>query len=417
MPESPLMKLRISDEAIFLSQLEQILNASAVYKLLAIRDRLESQEWIGAYLKGHYYPLSERYGGEVYQVCRESLEALGLAKARVEFMVCATTEVNAFSLYTFGDRQPNFVILNSGLLEKLELRELAFVVGHELGHLVFRHSVLQRVIDHIYPETDEMPAYLRVTLDLWRKLGEISADRIGLLTAGGIEPALEAMFKMAAGVSMSFFRLKSHDYLELSDEVLAGMPVSSGSDLETHPLSPLRVRALRAFHNSRTWNSLVKRRALTQDRKLEEEMEQLLGILRRQPRSPQEMAEYEFLLSAGALMLASDKEVSEDEYNYLVNLLSIYCYYPPVFIDEALRRIPADRQRLKRSAAFIVRHQSQRVRILLGWLISLMLRDNRIQDRELSVLVEIAQKYLKVPLPEVIDMVLESLAASYRPLS
>jgi hypothetical protein len=286
------------------------------------------------------------------------------------------------------------------------------VIGHEIGHLVFKHHTIRRVICQIYPNWEEIPPLLQITFDLWRKLGEISADRLGLLAVKDIKPALQAMFKLSAGVGMSFFEMDSDDYLAFTEKLVAKLPPASGSDLDTHPMDPTRVKALQLFYASRTFRNFQPGRSIKPDRELQGKMQSLMLILEKRPRSHEEFAEYEFLLQAGSRLIAADRQVTAAEYSYLANLLSVYCQYPESLINQALRRKRLTRSFVK-SSAYIVRHSPRRCRALLDSLVLLMLRENRIDERELVRLLDIGTNHLRIPMPEVADMILQEVGSRF----
>jgi predicted Zn-dependent protease len=52
-----------------------------------------------------------------------------------KFYILDNKEINAFAL------PGGFVFVNKGLMEKVDKEELAFVLGHEIGHICARHSI------------------------------------------------------------------------------------------------------------------------------------------------------------------------------------------------------------------------------------------------------------------------------------
>jgi len=54
---------------------------------------------------------------------------------KYEFYILDNKEINAFAL------PGGFVFVNKGLIKKVDKEELAFVLGHEIGHICARHSI------------------------------------------------------------------------------------------------------------------------------------------------------------------------------------------------------------------------------------------------------------------------------------
>lgn len=161
-----------------------------------------------------------------------------------------------FELFVFSDGAPKAfcsgnsadeatVLVSSGLIERFGPNELAFVLGHELGHALFRHNS--------YPnprEVDETLDKLKV-LALWRAR-EITADRAGLLATGDTTAAFRAMMKLASGLSDRHIRFDVTAFLDQVKDLEKTGP-SASFLLSTHPFITARIRALLWFQMSEQW--------------------------------------------------------------------------------------------------------------------------------------------------------------------
>ena len=134
------------------------------------------------------------------------------------------------------------VILTSGLIERLTAIELRFVIGHEVGHFLCEHWR--------YPqsENDETNSGfgLKLALLQLQRAAEISADRLGLLACGSLEAACAAMIKVAAGLGHPHLRPDIPSLLVQFRE-LTSRAGDSSTIWATHPIIPLRIRALLRF--------------------------------------------------------------------------------------------------------------------------------------------------------------------------
>ena len=119
------------------------------------------------------------------------------------------------------------LLVSSALLEGFEPAELQFVVGHELGHYLFDHhavptGALLRGGTRISPS-------LTLRLFAWQRYAEISADRAGLVCAGGLEPAARSLFKLASGLKGDRISVRIDQFLaQVGDPSARGRIASDG---------------------------------------------------------------------------------------------------------------------------------------------------------------------------------------------
>ena len=93
--------------------------------------------------------------------------------------------------------------INSALIDLCSEGELAFVIGHELGHLKFNHHKLTAA-----SADDNLSAILRSRLLEYNRMCEITADRAGFICSN-LTDATQALFKLAIGTKSSLIKLKA----------------------------------------------------------------------------------------------------------------------------------------------------------------------------------------------------------------
>lgn len=167
--------------------------------------------------------------------------AIGL-EMEIQCFVVPDPNMQAYCCSHQTRGENNFtIILSSGLVEKLTPEELRFVIGHEVGHFLCEHWR--------YPSDDafETPGEKLAALQLHRS-AEISADRLGLLASHSLESACSAMIKTAAGLGTPHLRPDISSMLSQFRD-LSGQQGHSDSIWATHPIIPLRIRALLRFDN------------------------------------------------------------------------------------------------------------------------------------------------------------------------
>ena len=171
-----------------------------------------------------------------------------------------------------------FIMLSSSLLEAFSDSELLFVMGHELGHHVYQHHELP--IGYILRGREPIAPALALDLFTWSRYAEVSADRAGAYCARDLQSIARALFKLASGISddrivqfdLDEFLRQVDDMLAFNEEPGRGAPQQDW--FLTHPFSPLRVKALKHFHES----DLMCSGGMSKTR-LEDCVRQVMGVM------------------------------------------------------------------------------------------------------------------------------------------
>lgn len=157
---------------------------------------------------------------------------------KYHFKVIEDEEVNAFAL------PGGFIYINSGLVDKVSSDdELACVLGHEVGHVVARHSVKRlqammgynflRILAAHVPDAGKLAAgidiaFMQIMLGYSRE-DELLADQLGA------RYAKRAGYNPKAMIS----------FLEKLHEISRREPLRPKSYIRTHPYVPDRIRVVK----------------------------------------------------------------------------------------------------------------------------------------------------------------------------
>lgn len=194
--------------------------------------------------------LSPTMAKSLHRTASECAEKLALA-IPLELYVFSSPSFNAACVKPEAGRL--FIMFSSSILEAFSDAEMKFVMGHELGHHLFNHHDIP--IGYIMRGKSRPNPRLALTLTSWSRYAEISADRAGAYCANDLGAVAHALFKLASGLSGSYAKFSVDDFLAQVDEMQLedGQP-GQGAPTEdwflTHPFSPLRVKALKLFHES-----------------------------------------------------------------------------------------------------------------------------------------------------------------------
>lgn len=176
---------------------------------------------------------------KIYDVIQTILVQLELQDIDLECYVYNDAEMNA-SCFAIEDNINIVIMISSGLVNNMKEDELAFVIGHEIGHYLFGHLEYRE----LEREENEL---LDMKISRVYQSHEIGADRIGLICSGSIDSSLRAIIKTVSGLSDEFITHNLHSYLHQIQSL-------KYDDLthtkHTHPIFPIRAKALTLFSMS-----------------------------------------------------------------------------------------------------------------------------------------------------------------------
>lgn len=223
-----------------------LVRVSAEEEMRLGRDLTASAGWAGD-SSSPWQPYVEAVGaGVAAHVRRRDID--------YRFRVVDSPEINAFALP--GGR----VFVTTGMLGFLTSEaELAFVLGHEIAHVDQRHAIealvtqiaMERVGLGDVGKVADLP--LRLIRAGYRKYQELEADTTGLhlATAAGYDPAaaVAPFRRLAVRDPRSAPWSASNPIGEAAGAVLTGL----GSYLDSHPVTPDRIRRLEQMIAGRRW--------------------------------------------------------------------------------------------------------------------------------------------------------------------
>ncbi|MBO68877.1 MAG: hypothetical protein CL398_11275 [Acidiferrobacteraceae bacterium] len=202
--------------------------------------------------------LSQSMSKPLHHMVSHCREKLGV-DSPLELYAYASPQFNAACFKPEDGRV--FVMFSSAILESFSETELLFVVGHELGHHYYRHHDIP--IGYVLKQRKHTPPELALDLFTWSRYAEVSADRAGAFCAENLNSVAKALFKLASGISSDhIIKFDLDQFLNQVDDMMAfdSQPGYSSSEQDwflTHPFSPLRVKALKYFHESELMDGTI----------------------------------------------------------------------------------------------------------------------------------------------------------------
>ncbi|HEY4179943.1 MAG TPA: M48 family metallopeptidase [Kofleriaceae bacterium] len=291
------------------------------------RDKLDDTR---RHLLGSAVRLTRAIAPEMHEVVAHCAKTLGVT-GETEVYVSPSPFFNAFCYPASNNRI--FVGVTSSLFEAFDSKELSFVVGHELGHFLCSHLDLPAG-----SQLQQVTTSLALSLTSWRRMAEISADRAGLECVRDVTVAARTFLKLSSGLARTNVKLDVDEYLRQLADLKAESEIAGDKDeirdewLSTHPLSPLRVRAVQL-----AWESELFTPGGTKVDLLEHEVTSLMSIMEPNYASDKTTAGEAMrrvLLAAGVAIAGADGTIDENELTALQRFLG----EPPASVNATALR-------------------------------------------------------------------------------
>lgn len=192
---------------------------------------------------------------EIYQISCECARILGIGIPSV--FIENDPTMNAYT-YAMDDIEP-MVVVHSGLMERMNLGELKYIIGHECGHIQNYHSAYRYLSQlmlnaglSVASGINQMIVGLMTMgssalLAAWSRASETTADRAGMICADRPEDCYSALAKiMYGGVIGSELEI-DYDAIRAQLEHTVASVAKYSEILDSHPAIARRIAALQEF--------------------------------------------------------------------------------------------------------------------------------------------------------------------------
>jgi len=194
----------------------------------------------------------------IYKIASKCAEVLDIKMP--DIFIIQNPYINAA---TIGDDKKAIIILTSALVNNYDEEELAFVIGHEMGHIKSKHVLYNTLVNLLFEATvlkKYIPVSIRAILEIiklpsslylpaWSRRSEITADRAGFICVQNTEVACRALIKLELAVKKLNSAIDTDQYLNQLIDIEKGIWKYT-EYTNTHPFTPKRVKAVRLFANS-----------------------------------------------------------------------------------------------------------------------------------------------------------------------
>lgn len=199
--------------------------------------------------------LTARVAPALHDLVARAADTLGVTDG---IDVVCVLEASPVAFVLRGDDGRITLGFSGWVLEHLSDPEILFVIGHELGHVVFEHDLLPPAVVEAAREAPSVAPLTLMRLMAWLRYAEVSADRLGLLCCGDVRVALGALFKVSSGLSSARYTIDAAAAQAIFEAAHAEWNGAETDDwYATHPFAPLRLRGLALFARSTTFHRLT----------------------------------------------------------------------------------------------------------------------------------------------------------------
>ena len=257
------------DESLQAKLLEEQVVRAACEKIEDLPERNVRRQLLATSLR-----LTQSMSPKLHSMLGDCAEKLGVS-IPIEAYVYNSPQFNAACIKP--ESETLLLMFSSSILERFDEAELLFVMGHELGHHLFRHHDIP--IGYLTAGPQKVNAKLALQLFSWSRYAEISADRAGALCTTSANAAARTLFKLSSGLTTDLIEIKIDEFAAQADEMDLEKPVGKQSEASadwflTHPFTPLRVKALQSFYSS----ELVDSQGFSRN-ELETKCHDLMGLM------------------------------------------------------------------------------------------------------------------------------------------
>ena len=317
---------------------------------------------------------------QFYSLCEEVKAKLDFV-GEIDFYITGESSVNACAYFSNNEKWPHIIEINSGLFNLMNEEELKYVIGHEIGHLINRDSIIGNLVHFVYPDDEAMekcPTFLKKRIELFDQLAELSADFFGYLANENLDSCVTAMYKMASGLLLEKMNVSINALLKENSNRLDFFLNDCGISDGEHPVIPIRVRAMELFAKTKTQAAFNRG------------MEELVKVLQKFLYDELDYALADFVAAAGIVVAGIDKKRDKNEEEYILKQLAAFCLYPKKQLKKTEKEDVV--KVLNEAVADILKMAPDMSSLLLNYFIDVAYADGTLEERELDLILDFGRK-------------------------
>ena len=196
------------------------------------------------------FPIGPYTSPALSLLCKSIQERL---RVQGDFMFCIDdfSCIQGTCLNSGNTEYPTIIRLTSGAVNLLTDNELAFLIGHELGHAIMQNGLVQFFFNIFYKD-NTAPKFLTHQFHVYQLLSELEADRYGFLACGcNLDTFVSYQYKFCGGIDQQRFGVSTETFLKANQRYMQKF-LNGGWLGKRHPANALRIEAIRLFATCKT---------------------------------------------------------------------------------------------------------------------------------------------------------------------
>lgn len=339
---------------------------------------------------------------DFYNLCQEVKEKLEFV-GDIDFYITGTCDVNACAYYSNDEKRPHIIEINSGLFKLMNEEELKYIIGHEIGHLINGDSIIDRLFFFIYPDEDALekcPEFLKKRIAFYGRLAELGADFYGYLANENLSACVTAVFKMASELDLEKMNVSIDTLIAENNQRLEYFLKEEGITDGTHPVNPIRIRALELFATAKTQTAFNRG------------MNELVHVLQQLQYDALDNAVADYIAAAGLFISQMDGKRDKNEEDFIIRELAAYSLSP----YKDLKRVEkGDVVKTLNTAIKDILEMAPDLRgELLKYFINMAFADGELDEKEMALIYDFGDK-LGFPEGEIAEVLCAKIRKEFIP--
>lgn len=407
-------KIRIDNEESLGNMLYNMMQGNIVEKIIeaAKIERIEN-EW-KYIMDGFSFKVNKNLSPDLYDLFHGIKDKLKFDE-NIDFYITNNSSVNAFAISRPEKDEPHIININSGLMERLDNDELKFVIGHEIGHLITKNTDIMKLIQFIFPVAENTPMIVQHKITLWRKLSELTADRFGFMASPDFNKCLSGFFKLSAGLDTHRFNFKPEKYLEEIEKTLEKFKQDKGFTLHTHPINPIRVKAIDLFRNSDLFRKISANENIEEDKELDEQMEELIKVLYGLSSSRLDLYRQYFIASAGLMVASADEAMDNQEIEKILMTLQEFTIFPRYMLESIAKKPDELQEMFTESAKNAMQINPGERYPMFNYMLDIAIADHSLHANELGFFYHYGKELFGFEDKEISQLIADKIKVSFIP--